>query len=309
MTPNPALDRTFVLDRLIPGAVHRTNTVLDAAGGKGLNVARAARTLDQAHRVVAPLGGQIGRRVADLAAAEGIALTASELAAGQTRICVIVAEHAERDATVINEAGPPMAPADWDRFVAIALREAPEADLIALCGSLPPGIAAPALSPCFAALAAQNKRVIVDSSGAALEAAVQGGVYGIKVNAAELGALLGRGITTGAEAQAALGELRARGIALAVVTLGAEGALAADASGMWHARPPTIQAVSSVGSGDSLLAGLTTGLLRGNALPEALKLGVACGAADAETIGGGLFSAERVAQLAAQTVTEARTEN
>jgi 1-phosphofructokinase family hexose kinase len=302
ITPNPALDRTFVLDALTPGAVHRTNTILDAAGGKGLNVGRAAGTLGQPNQVLAPLGGSIGRRVAELAAAEGIALEPVELGTGQTRICVIVAEASGRDATVINEAGPPLTATDWATFAQAAIERAAEADLITLCGSLPPGVEPADLARLLSALSECNRRIIVDSSGTALAAAVQAQSYGIKVNGAELGALLGRGITAPAEALGAIAELRARGIELAVVTLGAQGALAADAHGAWWARPPTIQAVSSVGSGDSLLAGLATGMLRGLPLPEALRLGVACGAADAETIGGGRFSTTRVDKLAAETV-------
>jgi 1-phosphofructokinase family hexose kinase len=302
LTPNPALDRTFVLETLTAGAVHRTDTVIDAAGGKGLNVARAALTLGQANRVAAPLGGLIGRRVAELAATEGIALEPVELGAGATRICVIVAEASGRDATVFNEAGPPVAPADWARFLATSLTLAAGADLVALCGSLPPGVDPQSLPTLFSALAQRNKRIIVDTSGAALAVALEQRCYGIKVNGAELGAALGRRITTAIEALPAIAELRARGIELAVVTLGAQGALAADAHGAWWARPPAIRAVSSVGSGDSLLAGLVTGLLRGLALSEALRLGVACGAADAETIGGGRFSMTRVDELAAETV-------
>ncbi len=301
ITPNPALDRTFVLDQLTPGAVHRTDTVLDAAGGKGLNVARAALALGQANRICAPLGGLIGQRVAELALAEGITLAVPVLTSAQTRICVIVVADAGCDATVLNEAGAPIAAADWAHFLDVAAQQAESADLVALCGSLPGGVEPASLTALFSALAQRQRRIIVDTSGAALEVALRAQPYGIKVNAAELGTLLGRRITTPAEAAQAVGELRARGIELAVVTLGAQGAIAAVAQGVWWATPPATQAVSSVGSGDSLLAGLVTGLLRSDDLPEALRLGVACGAADAETIGGGKITSERVAQLVAGT--------
>jgi fructose-1-phosphate kinase PfkB-like protein len=90
-------------------------------------------------------------------------------------------------------------------------------------------------------------------------------------------------------------------VARAAVSLGALGAVAADDSGAWWACPPPINLVSSVGCGDSLLAGMAAGLLRGLPLPEALRLGVACGSADALTIGGGRLAMADVERLAGLT--------
>jgi fructose-1-phosphate kinase PfkB-like protein len=147
---------------------------------------------------------------------------------------------------------------------------------------------------------AQGERVIVDTSGAALRAAFASRPWAVKVNAHELSELLGCTIKGVEEAAVALKELR-RCVQLAVVTLGAQGALAASDEGCWWACPPAIDLVSSVGSGDSLLAGLCCGLLRGQALAEALRLGVACGSANALTIGGGLIELATVERLAAET--------
>lgn len=76
--------------------------------------------------------------------------------------------------------------------------------------------------------------------------------------------------------------------------------MAADTSGCWHAAPPPLQIVSSVGSGDSLLAGLCAGIIRRVALPQALALGVACGSADALTIGGGRVDPAMVGRILAK---------
>ena len=77
---------------------------------------------------------------------------------------------------------------------------------------------------------------------------------------------------------------------LVVVSLGAEGALAADQNGTWHVRPPRVRVVSAVGSGDSMLAGITWAVVRGLALPEAVRHGVAAGTANALTVGAGVFT-------------------
>jgi 1-phosphofructokinase family hexose kinase len=305
ITPNPALDRTMVFSGLRLGVVQRTDDVVVAAGGKGLNVARAARTLGQAALVCAPLGGLSGEMVAHLAAAEKIAGRWSHQSAGETRTCVLLVSPEGGDATALNESGPVFAVADWDLFAETVLSAASAARLCVVSGSLPRGVDPAALGDLLGRLGAAGRRVIVDTSGAPLTAALAARPYGVKVNGLELGVALGRGeVADVADAVAALAELRAAGIALAVVSLGAQGAVAADATGTWWACPPLIDLVSSVGSGDSLLAGMTTGLLRGLPLPESLQLGVACGSADALTVGGGRIDLAVVDRLTTQTRVE-----
>ncbi|NJM09153.1 1-phosphofructokinase family hexose kinase [Candidatus Gracilibacteria bacterium] len=344
--PNPALDRTMVIRNAQLGAVLRAERVLVRAGGKGLNVARAARTLSQEALVCAPLGGHSGRWFAQLAEAEGIVGRWSAIES-ETRSCVLLVDPAGNDATALNERGPELSAAEWEAFgagivlltaterrtenkgtkeqtsqqvqgaersavLANSASENPafsapsavqnaELHLVALCGSLPQGVAPERYGELVQLVQSQGFLAIVDTSGAALHAAFAARPWAIKVNARELGELLGRDITTVETAAAALEELRASGVAIAAVTLGAQGALALDDTGCWWASPPPIELVSSIGSGDSLLAGLCSGLLRGQSLPEALRLGVACGSADALTIGGGLIEMATVERLAAAT--------
>ncbi|RRR67585.1 MAG: 1-phosphofructokinase family hexose kinase [Candidatus Viridilinea halotolerans] len=301
ITPNPALDRTMIFDGLRLGTVQRTEQVLVAAGGKGLNVARAARTLGQAALVCAPLGGHTGEQVAHLAAEEGLLGRWTSMHAGETRTCILLVDPQTEDATALNEAGPPLAERDWAAFTADVLDGAASADLCLLTGSLPRGVSASQLGDLLSELSVRGRRVLVDSSGPALAAAVAVRPYGIKVNQHELGNLLGRTLTSPQEAAQALHELQAQGIQLAAVSLGATGCVVAHAGATWHACPPAVCAVSSIGSGDSLLAGLSTGLLRGIPLPDALRLGVACGSADALTIGGGRIALNEVQRLSAAT--------
>lgn len=306
ITPNPALDRTMVFEGLRLGGVFRTDEVIVAAGGKGLNVARAAHTLGQPALVCAPLGGLTGDVVAHLAAAEGLMGRWTRHRAGETRTCVLVVDREASDATALNESGPIFTPADWDAFAGDVLAAASGAALAVVSGSLPRGVEPAALGALLADLASRGLRVMVDTSGPALEAALATRPWGVKVNGHEAGAALGRPVSDDLPAAlTALAALRAQGVTLAAISLGALGCVAADASGAWWARPPRMRIVSSVGSGDSLLAGLTTGLLRGLALPEALRLGVACGTADALTVGGGRFDLHEVERLRAAVQVEA----
>ncbi|NJN16073.1 MAG: hypothetical protein HC822_07200 [Oscillochloris sp.] len=202
ITPNPALDRTMVFEGLQLGAVHRTAEVLVAAGGKGLNVARVARTLSIPALVCAPLGGSTGDQVAQLAAAEQIVGQWYRHRSGETRTCVLLVDRRADDATALNEAGPTLSAADWAGFAASVQTAADKAQLCVVAGSLPAGVEAAALGTLLQDLAAAAKPVIVDTSAAALEAALATRPFGVKVNGSELSAALGMPVETVAEARA-----------------------------------------------------------------------------------------------------------
>ncbi|MFV9503715.1 MAG: 1-phosphofructokinase family hexose kinase [Oscillochloridaceae bacterium umkhey_bin13] len=304
ITPNPALDRTMVLPGLRLGEANRTGEVLVTAGGKGLNVARAARALGQQAMVCAPLGGHIGEYVSHLAASEGLLGRWTSHRGGETRTCVLLVDPQAEDATALNEQGPILSATDWQTFTAEVLTAAASADLSLLAGSLPLGVEAHQLADLVVDLNSRGQRVLVDTSGPALATALAARPYGVKVNAAELGWVFGHRIESISDAAEALERLRSRGISLAVVSLGARGCVAADVTGVWHARPPQVRVVSTIGSGDALHAGLATGLLRGLPLADALRFGVACGTANTLTIGAGQINAAEVDRLQAEvTVT------
>lgn len=297
ITPNPALDRTLIIPQLQLGAVHRAVEVILAAGGKGLNVARVAQSLALPARVVAPLGGLTGQLVARLATAEGLDCVWTQHSAGETRTCVLLVDPQADDATALNEPGPLLAPTDWEAFAADVLATASAADLVALCGSLPPGVDPAALADLLRRLQQRGARVLVDTSGPALQAAITAAPYAVKVNAAELSAALNRPLADTAQRLVALAELRSHGIELAVVTLGAAGALASGTAGTFHAHPPQVPVVSAIGSGDALLAGLAAALLQGASLPAALRQAVACGTANTLQAGGGRLDPAEVTRL------------
>jgi 1-phosphofructokinase len=299
-TPNPAIDRVL----LAPGFRHaesvRVADARESAGGKGLNVARVARTLGLPARVCGPLAGANGRRIAALAADEGIEARWSWLAEGESRICMLVIDQGAPDTLVINERGPAMGAADWDALERLVTAEAAQATAIAVSGSLPPGVAAGKLTALLRDLSGHSA-IYLDTSGAALRDALDLPLALLKVNAEELGEALGSPIDTPAEARAAAADVQARGPAAVIVTLGRAGAVAVDTSGAWLARPPAIEAVSAVGSGDAMLAGIAAALAERRGLAEALRLGVACGAANTLMIGAGVVRADDVARLRAAT--------
>lgn len=284
---------------MVSGEVIRPREVLAAAGGKGFNVARAVVRLGGQASCAALLGGNNGRFVAELAEKEGLPGKWT-LLDGETRICTILITD-ENEVFEVYEAGIPITVADWSRFVVDVVSAAQSASVVCLSGSVPKSSPSTAPADLIEAIRNAGRRVWIDTSGAALEAALAVRPHGLKVNATEIGELLGQPGITPPQAAAIAHSVLERGVERVVLTLGKDGAVAASAEGTWIVDPPTVptgaQIVSAVGSGDSFLAGLVSSLESGAALPEALKRGVAAGTANALCAGAAQFDLERFRQV------------
>lgn len=296
ITPNPALDRTLTVPGFHDGAIFRTSTVLMAAGGKGLNVARAARILGAESLCVCPLRGHTGRLVAELAEREGMRGAWTWLE-GETRTCTIIVN--EEGATVVNETGSNIPPQAWAQFHADVLTQAVNCDTICLSGSFPPGITEANCGDLIQALVASGKPVWVDSSNMALRSALAVEGVNIKVNDEEIGVVLEKTVSGVDAAIDAAAQVSQRTRGAVVVTLGKLGAVMVSGERRFVASPPDLPIKSPVGSGDSFLAGLaTTG-----ATLEGLRRAVAAGTANALSVGGGQFSLEDFERILAATQT------
>jgi 1-phosphofructokinase len=299
-TPNPAIDRVLLAPGFRRAESVRVDETREAAGGKGLNVARVARTLGLPARVCGPLAGANGRRIAALAQAEGLDARWSWRPGGESRTCMLIIDQQAPDTLVVNERGPATSAADWQSLAHLVAAEAAQASAVAISGSLPPGVAAGHLLALLQELSSQRP-IYLDTSGAVLAAALELPLALIKVNADELGEALGATIATLAEARAAAARVQARGPAAVIVTLGRAGAVAAGEGGVWLARAPDVAAISAVGSGDAVLAGVAAAFAERRGLDEALRLGVACGVANTLTIGAGIVRAADITRLHATT--------
>lgn len=284
ITANPSLDRVLHLPYLATGQIHRATNLKLVAAGKGLNVVRAAVTLGTPALATGMLAGRHGQIVAELFQVDGFAADWYWLPAGETRVCTMLNQDSG-DTTVINEPGPDISTAEWAGFAAHVQALAQSAQAVVFCGSMPPGVPPDAPGQLARALAGNGLPVYFDVGYQHLPSLLANprGVC-VKVNRAELAAGLGQSFGSG-DALAPLIEagqlLLARGATQVVVTLGGAGALAVSPEGVWQATPPIISVVSTVGSGDSLTAGLVAAQLRGLPLAQALAHGVAAGAANA----------------------------
>lgn len=275
---NPALDVTYRLGApLVVGATNRVLEILERPGGKALNVARVLAALGVPATVVAPLGGDTGRRFAALAEAFGIngAWTA---VTGETRRTVVAWYVGGSTATSLNEPGPTVSVADWDRLRTAVVAALPAPALV-VSGSVAPGIPDDAIAELVAVADRHDTPTFVDTP-VGLAAAVAAGATLVKPNRSELADAVGA-IGDGAEelATAAL-RLGAGGPTVVAASDGEHGlVVVADGEG-WLARAPVV-AGNATGAGDATLAGLLAGFLAGHPWPEAARLGAACGAAAA----------------------------
>lgn len=295
--PNPSLDKTVVVPGFVPGRVFRIPDVLRLAGGKGFNFARALKTMGGDSLVVGPLAGHNGRALLDLARAEGFRCDVCWIE-GETRECLTVVDPQAGRVTNLYETGPELGPQGWASVEALVSRHLPDASWLAVCGSFPPGTPEGWLRTLAETAAASGVPALLDTHGAQLARAIDARPALVKINHHEASELLGHPVEGVAGAQAAAAEVQRRGARAAVITLGSLGAVGIDREGRtfgWAA--PDVPSLSPVGSGDSLFAGLALGLSRGQSLKDALRLGIAAGAANTLRIGAAVFERERVEEL------------
>jgi 1-phosphofructokinase family hexose kinase len=300
VSANPSIDKTFVVDRLMEGSIHRPLEFVQLAGGKGLNVARAASLLGADVAVAAVLGGFAGGWIADALESEGIpahiAWTESE-----TRSCLSVADAFSGELTEFYENGGKISARAWEGLKTLVQELCVTADWLILSGSLPPGVASDGYAQLIAAAQRHGVRVALDTRDRSLADAMGAGPDIVKVNASEAGDVLRMPVTTLNESVAAARELlRLTGGTAAVVTRGAEGAVAATPDGGWRGGNQ-VWGPYPVGSGDAFLAGLITALDRGVDWRGASALAFGAGAANAEVPGTGRLLRERAEAIAAQT--------
>jgi tagatose 6-phosphate kinase len=296
VTPNPALDLTLVVPDFEIGRVLRATQAISAAGGKGVNVVRGIKILGGEAFNAGFLGGYAGRQVADYAAGEGMGAEWTWIT-GETRTCIILVIDG---ATVVNEVGPTVSAEDWHRLKETVLRASRQARQVCFSGSLPPGSPTEAFFDLVRGLVKAGKQVWVDTSGEPLSAVIPCGVM-IKVNGDEAGAVLGRKVVDVSSAFDVAQELLRRGAAGVALTWGGAGAVLALGDRAWRAIPPPLKVVSAVGSGDTFLSGLVTGLADGLPASQSLRRAVAAGAANALSSGGGFFTRQEFDRILAQT--------
>ncbi|MCI5069609.1 1-phosphofructokinase family hexose kinase [Acidovorax sp.] len=306
LTLNPALDLSTATERLQPTHKLRCGTALRFAGGGGINVARVLHRLGADVQAWGLAGGVAGAQVADLLAAEGVPTRFLPIA-GDTRENFSVLETATGQEFRFVLPGPSVQPAEWQDCVAQLSQQtqgsphgaAPR--WLVASGSLPPGVPDDIYAQLARAVGGPGVRLAVDTSGAALSAALQAGVAVVKPSLRELRELVQQPLARAADWCAAAHSLVTSGAAEVVaLSVGEDGAVLATRDGVWQAPAvPVPVATGTTGAGDCFLAALLWALDDGQPAPDALRWGVAAGAAALLSPGTALAHAADVKRIVA----------
>lgn len=304
LTANPSIDRTATLEApLARGGVHRVTSVTVQAAGKGVNVARVIHEAGQ--DVVAVLPSSAGDPLLRALDEVGLVYRAVDLR-GRVRTNLTLTEP-DGTTTKINEPGPMLDAPTIASLESLLAHSAEGADWVVLSGSLPPGVPAGWYADLVVRLRTLGCKVAVDTSDAPLLALVDrfpdAAPDLLKPNSEELAQLTGADaeqLETAARsgdfsaAVAAATNLVDRGVGAVLGTLGASGAVLVTSEGAWVASPPPIKPVSTVGAGDSSVAGYVLAESSGAAAPDRLRTAVAYGSAAASLAGSTLPRPDQV---------------
>lgn len=297
VTLNPALDLTVQLPSLRLGEVNRSESLQVHAAGKGLNVAQVLADLGHQLTVTGFLGESNPQAFEQLFAARGFTDEFVRVA-GETRSNLKLAETDGR-VTDINGPGLAVTEAQCDELLARLQRLAPAHDLVVVAGSLPRGIDSQWFVQLLNSLKALGVRVALDTSGVALRDGLATRPWLIKPNEEELAEARGVDLSGSSALLAEARRLQSEGIEHVVISQGADGVSWFTADEALHAQPPKVQVISTVGAGDSLLAGMLHGLLVGWPAERTLAHATAIAAQAVGQVGFGITDTAQLAELQA----------
>ncbi|MDA8333380.1 MAG: 1-phosphofructokinase family hexose kinase [Peptococcaceae bacterium] len=295
LTLNPSLDVSYTVPTLVAQQkVHATKLRFDP-GGNGVNVARGLKELGIEAQAYMILAGEIGSFLERLLASRLDHLHVVK-SSGETRINMTLLTENPWSQYEVDGMG--------SKISTVVLEEATKQfidgckeGLGILTGSVPPGVHRGIYADIGRRLVENSGRVVVDAQPSLLQAALPAKPYLIKPNKYELEILCGTSLPT---LEAVVDEavvLFQEGITNVCVSMDKDGAVLVNDSGVFYARVPPVRVVSTVGSGDSMVAGLVTGLIKGFSAEEVLRLGVACGSATATMPGTQIFSGVGIEEL------------
>lgn len=289
ITFNPALDESTSVVEFVPDKKLKCSQPICEPGGGGINVARAITQLGGKALAIYLAGGDTGKKIHQLLADDSVKSVVVETAES-TRVNLVVTDTANKKQYLLDMPGSKVNESEWQACLN-AINEVSEVKYMVASGSLPPG--APTDIFAKVALIAQQKGalLIVDTSGEALKKAVEAGVYLIKPNLRELAALIGKSDLDIASVPNAAREIINKGkCQVVVVSMGPHGAYLVTKDFSIKITPPPLTVKSTVGAGDSMVAGIVLSLANSKNLIEAVKYGVACGSAATVNYGTQLCS-------------------
>lgn len=295
ITFNPCIDKSTSVSALIPEKKLSCMPPVFEPGGGGLNVARSIKKLGGEAIAVYPSGGYSGKFLNVLLEQEGIPIVNIETKQ-HTRENMIVLDNATNQQYRFGMPGQELMEAEWQQCLQAI--EGNHSRFIVASGSLPPGVPTDIFARISQMAKKQNRKLIVDSSGEKLRHALDEGVYLIKPNLGELSELAGKEELKTHEIEPVAKKLIFEGkCEVVVVSMGALGAMLISKENTYKVEAPIVKRKTTVGAGDSMVAGIVFYISQGKNLMESLEYGVACGTAATLNAGTSLCKKEDVEGL------------
>ncbi|WP_019614810.1 1-phosphofructokinase [Psychromonas ossibalaenae] len=292
VTLNPALDLTGSLNELVKGTVNLLDSGSLHPAGKGINVAKVLSELGAQVTATGLLGADNQEPFVQLF--ESLNINDQFVrAAGATRINVKIVENSGQ-VSDLNFPGITVTEQQLQQFENTLLELAQSHEIFVIAGSLPQGLTPERCAKWIKQLQAAGKKVFFDSSNGALVAGVQAGPYLIKPNDEELSVLTAETLSSSNDIQKAAEKLQHQGCENVVISLGEKGVLWIDQNGWIKSQPPKMTVVSTVGAGDTLVAGLCWGELKQWQKPQTLSFATALAALAVSQIGVGAADINQV---------------
>jgi 6-phosphofructokinase 2 len=278
ITFSPCIDKSTTVPLLISEKKLKCTSPRFEPGGGGINVARAIKKLGGEATTIYPAGGHTGKFFNRLLSEENIPAIIVETES-ETRENIIVLEQSSNRQYRFGMPGSLLKENEWQQIMHI-IEEMEGVEFIVVSGSSPPGVPPGILGEIATTAKNKKARLVVDTSGESLKMAAMQGVYLMKPNLGELGALVNKEfLQPGEIASAAYSIIEKGGAEIIVVSMGEAGAMLVTHTISRTILPPPVSRKSTVGAGDSMVAGIVLALSRGKNIEEASQFGVACGTA------------------------------
>ncbi len=293
---SPAVDKIYVIDDFCAGELYRVGNCLQSPGGKGINVARVAKMLGHEVTVLGFKAGATGQWLEDSLSSIG-AETRFLQVPGQSRTNNNIIDRVNNRETEILEEGPTIDETAWASFLEAFSSRIGDTHVLVCSGGLPRGVGTEAYGALIREANKFGVRTILDSSGEVLQLGVEAGPYMIKPNLKELSAYFKTQFASEGEIVNACREIIKKGVGSVVTSLGAEGALLVTGSEAYKAYPLEVNVANTIGSGDSMVAGISTGLAGGLSTADSFGLGCLCAASNTEFVEIGMIDRKRMEAL------------
>ena len=300
VTLNAAMDKTYFVPQLRFSEVNRVAKTIRTAGGKGLNVARTAGLLGAPVITTGVLGGHTGRAIEELLLEEGISFDFM-WAPIESRTCINIIG-SKGASTELLEQGDPIGEEDVNRLLAHYRQALGAVDVVTLSGSVLKDMPSDIYGQLVSIAREQGKLVILDTNGTYLKKGIEAGPTIVKPNRDEIEYLMGVEDATQDELIEYCNSWMEKGVKHVVVSLGAEGAIILNEDGAWHAQPPKLETINTVGSGDSMVGALAVGLQKLLNSENLIREAVAVSAANTLTESPGRFYAGDLEKIRRNTI-------